>query len=61
MVSTVTSTAFFLPRTLLYALMEPVSSSRMMGQMFSTVATVAAAPDTRPVRRNWVMLLEKNW
>ena len=40
MVSTVTSTAFFLPRTLLYALMEPVSSSRMMGQMFSTVATV---------------------
>ena len=27
----------------------------------SSVATVAAAPDTRPVRRNWVISLERNW
>ena len=44
----------------------------MMGQMFMMVATImnicpimvatmAAVPETRPVRRNWVMLEEKNW
>ena len=41
--------------------MAPLSSSRIMGQMFMMVATMAAAPDTRPVRRNWVISEEKNW
>ena len=30
------------------------------GQIFSTVAIAAVAPETRPVRRNWVISVEKN-
>ena len=39
----------------------PSSLRRRIGQMFKIEATVAVAPDMRPLRRKYFRSVEKNW